>query len=56
MLTEDRYTMIAICPLLYIGWKFFKKTKIYRPAEVDLQKNMDDIAEYETNYVPSKPR
>ncbi|KAJ4294787.1 general amino acid permease agp2 [Collariella sp. IMI 366227] len=49
------YTMIAVTPLLYILWKILKKTKIYKPEEVDLVKNMDEIAEYEANYVPSKP-
>lgn len=51
-----RYTMIGICPLLYIGWKFFKKTKIYEPEEVDLQKNLDEIEEYEQNYVPRESK
>lgn len=47
-----RYTMIAVCPLLYIFWKLFKKTKIYSAKEIDLQKNLDEIAEYERTYVP----
>ncbi|KAL2136754.1 hypothetical protein VTI74DRAFT_1795 [Chaetomium olivicolor] len=49
------YTMIGICPVLYVGWKFFKKTKIFAPGEVDLVKNLDEIEEYERNYVPSPP-
>ncbi|KAK3293957.1 amino acid permease/ SLC12A domain-containing protein [Chaetomium fimeti] len=49
------YTMIAICPLLYITWKLVHKTKIYKAHEIDLQKNMDEIAAYERTYVPSKP-
>lgn len=48
--------MIAVCPLLYVGWKVFKKTRIYSAAEIDLQKNLDEIAEYEKSYVPSPPR
>jgi len=47
--------MIVICPLLYVGWKVLKKTKIHNPADIDLQKNMDEVAEYEKTYVPSKP-
>ncbi|KAK4099379.1 hypothetical protein N658DRAFT_430224 [Parathielavia hyrcaniae] len=46
------YTMVALVPLLYLGWKVTKKTKIYSPAEVDLQKNLDEIAKYERDYVP----
>ncbi|KAK4151101.1 amino acid permease/ SLC12A domain-containing protein [Chaetomidium leptoderma] len=49
------YTMIAICPILYIGYKIVKKTKIYSPEEVDLQKNLDEIDHYERTYVPSPP-
>lgn len=48
--------MIAICPLLFIGWKVIKKTKIHSAHEMDLQKNMDEIAEYERSYVPSPPK
>ncbi|KAL2137488.1 hypothetical protein VTI28DRAFT_9463 [Corynascus sepedonium] len=50
------YTMIIICPILYIVWKFVHKTKIYSPEEIDLKKNMDDIDAYERSYVPSKPK
>jgi amino acid transporter len=48
--------MIAICPLLYVGFKLVKKTKIYRAEEVDLLKNLDEIEEYERSYVPTPPR
>jgi yeast amino acid transporter len=47
--------MIAICPLLFVGWKVLKKTKIPSAAEIDLQKNMDEIAAYERSYVPKPP-
>ncbi|KAL2196782.1 amino acid permease/ SLC12A domain-containing protein [Corynascus similis CBS 632.67] len=49
------YTMIVICPILYLVWKFVHKTKIYSPEEIDLKKNMDEIDAYERSYVPSKP-
>jgi len=55
-LIGSRYTMIIICPILYIVWKFVHKTKIYSPEEIDLKKNMDDIDAYERSYVPSKPK
>jgi amino acid transporter len=48
--------MIAICPLLFVGWKILKKTKIQSAAEIDLRKNMDEIAAYERSYIPSPPR
>lgn len=50
------YTMIGVFPLLFIFWKFYKKTKWLKPEEVDLTKDMDEIAEYERNYVPIPPR
>ncbi|KAH6634488.1 amino acid permease/ SLC12A domain-containing protein [Chaetomium sp. MPI-SDFR-AT-0129] len=46
------YTMIAVCPILYVGYKIVKKTKILSAKDVDLRKNMDEIDEYERNYVP----
>ncbi|KAF2223276.1 amino acid permease [Elsinoe ampelina] len=46
------YTMIFVFPCIYFGWKFFKKTKVVKKEEADLQENMDEIAEYEANYVP----
>lgn len=44
--------MIAVCPILYVGYKIVKKTKILHPKEVDLRKNMDEIDEYERSYGP----
>lgn len=46
------YTMIAVCPLLFLAWKVLKRSKFYKPEEVDLLKNLDEIEEYEANYVP----
>jgi amino acid transporter len=50
------YLMIGVFPVLFVGWKLIKKTKWLKPEEVDLQKDLDDIAEYERNYVPKPPR
>lgn len=44
--------MIAVCPLLFLAWKVMKRSKFYKPEEVDLVKNLDEIEEYEANYVP----
>jgi len=48
--------MIGICPVLYVGYKIVKRTRIYKPEEVDLVKNLDEIEEYERTYVPIPPR
>lgn len=42
--------MIFICPILFIGWKVIKKTKFYRPDEVDLAKDLAEIEEYQSAY------
>ncbi len=48
--------MIGICPVLYLGWKVLKKTKIYSAEEVDLVRNLAEIDEDQRTYVPSPPR
>ncbi|KAK4189302.1 general amino acid permease AGP2 [Podospora australis] len=53
---DTRYTMIFICPVLYLGWKFIKKTKIYALDEVDLFKNVDEIEEYQKTFVAVPPK
>jgi amino acid transporter len=30
------YTMCFVCPILYVGWKVIKKTKVVKPKEADL--------------------
>jgi hypothetical protein len=51
---ENRYTMVILFPILYLGWKLIHRTKIYKPHEVDLSKNLEEIDEYERNFVPQK--
>lgn len=48
--------MIMLFPVLYFGWKIIHKTKIYKPIEVDLLKDLDVIEEYEQNFVPQPPK
>lgn len=48
----DRYTMIGVCPVLFVGWKLLKRSKFLKPEEVDLFQNLDEIEEYEANYRP----
>ncbi|KAK4660977.1 General amino acid permease AGP2 [Podospora pseudocomata] len=50
------FTMIAVCPILYLGYKFVNKTKLHRSDEIDLVKNVDEIEEYQRTYVPSPPK
>jgi len=50
------YTMIGICPILFVGWKLLKRTRFHRSDEIDLYQNLDEIDEYERNYVKSPPR
>lgn len=50
------YTMIGVFPILFVFWKVYKKTKWLKPHEVDLTRDLDEIAEYEANYVPRTPR
>ena len=45
--------MIAVFPIIFIGWKLIKKSKWKRPEEVDLYANLDEIEEYQRNYVPT---
>ncbi|MCJ1255536.1 hypothetical protein MMC24_003352 [Lignoscripta atroalba] len=49
------YTMIGVFPLLFIFWKILKKTKWLKPEEVDLYKDVDEIEEYQRNYVARPP-
>lgn len=50
------YTMIGVFPLLYLGWKYYKKTKFLKPHEVDLVKDVAEIDEYTRNYVARPAR
>lgn len=50
------YTMVGVFPVLFIIWKFLKKTKWLKPDEVDLFKDVAEIEEYTRNYVPWPPR
>ncbi|KAI0814436.1 amino acid permease/ SLC12A domain-containing protein [Xylaria sp. FL0064] len=50
------YTSVAAFPILYVGWKIIHRTKIYTPAEVDLQQDLEEVEEYTRNYIPNPPR
>lgn len=48
--------MIFVFPLLYFGWKFLKRTKSIKAEDADLYQDVEEIEEYHSNYVPSKPK
>ncbi|KAK3953451.1 amino acid permease/ SLC12A domain-containing protein [Pseudoneurospora amorphoporcata] len=50
------YTMIGVCPVLFVVWKLVKKTKLHKAEEIDLYKNLDEVEEYQANYVPAPSR
>lgn len=44
--------MVGVFPVLFVGWKLFKKTKWLKPHEVVLRtREVDQIEEYTRNYV-----
>ena len=47
------YTMIAVFPILFVFWKFFRHTRFLKPEEVDLKEGLEEIEEYQRNYVPT---
>jgi amino acid transporter len=47
--------MIMIFPVLFLGWKFIKKTKMKAAHEVDLFSDVDEIEEYTRNFVAAPP-
>ncbi|KAE8385021.1 amino acid permease/ SLC12A domain-containing protein [Aspergillus alliaceus] len=46
------YTMIGVFPLIFVGWKLWHKTQFRKPEEIDLKTGLDEIEEYERNYIP----
>lgn len=44
------YTMQIVAPVLYIGWKLFKKTKYVKPEELDLVWERPLIDAYEDSF------
>lgn len=41
--------MVFVCPILYTGWKVFKKTKVVKPEEADLVWERPTIDAYEAS-------
>jgi yeast amino acid transporter len=43
---------IPIFIALYLGWKFLKKTKVWKPEEMDFVRGIPSVEETELPYVP----
>lgn len=46
------YTMVFVCAVLFPFWKFLKKTKFVKPADVDLVWETPIIDAYEASIEP----
>jgi amino acid transporter len=47
----DMSVQIGVFPVLFVGWKFLKKTKFLKPHEVDLVTDLAEIEEYHRNFI-----
>ncbi|KAF1930996.1 uncharacterized protein M421DRAFT_363959 [Didymella exigua CBS 183.55] len=45
------YMMVFLFPIIFLGWKFVKKTKIVKAHEADLVTDLAEIEEYTRNFV-----
>jgi amino acid transporter len=43
--------MVFLFPVLFVGWKLIKKTKIVKAHEADLVTDLAEIEEYHRNFV-----
>ncbi|KAI1377167.1 amino acid permease/ SLC12A domain-containing protein [Hypoxylon crocopeplum] len=50
------YTMIGVCPILFIGWKLIHKAPFHRPHEVDLYRDVAAVEDYTNKFIPTPPR
>ncbi|KAJ4380629.1 general amino acid permease agp2 [Didymella sp. IMI 355093] len=46
------YMMVFLFPIIFLGWKFVKKTKTIKAHEADLITDLAEIEEYTRNFVP----
>lgn len=44
------YVMIAVCVVVYVVFKFWKKTKYVKPEDADLVTGLEEIEEHEYHY------
>jgi len=45
------YIMIGVFIVLFVGWKVVKRSKWLRPEEVDLRTGVEEIEEYQRQYM-----
>ncbi|EME49219.1 hypothetical protein DOTSEDRAFT_68095 [Dothistroma septosporum NZE10] len=45
------YTMVILAPILYVGWKLVKRTRIVRPHEADLVWERPIVDAYEETFI-----
>lgn len=45
---------VFLFPVLFVGWKFLKRTKFQKSHEVDLVTDLAEIEEYHRNFVEVK--
>lgn len=45
------YTMVIMAPILFVGWKVVKKTKVVKPHEADLVWERPIVEAYEASFV-----
>ena len=45
--------MVFLFPVIFLGWKFIKKTKTVQAHEADLVTDLAEIEEYHRNFVPT---
>lgn len=48
--------MIMVFPVLFMGWKIIKKTKMKALDEIDLVSGVEEIEEYTRNFVATPPK
>lgn len=51
----SNYTMQLLAPILFFGWKFYKKTKMVKPEEADLIWDRPTIDAYEARMMRINP-
>jgi amino acid transporter len=54
MLTAASYMMVFLFPIMFVGWKLVKKTKIVKAHEADLVSDLAEIEEYHRNFVEKR--
>ncbi|CAG7935831.1 unnamed protein product [Penicillium salamii] len=51
----QNYTMQVVAPILYLGWKFWKKTRVIKPEDVDLVWETPILDFYEASFTEDPP-